>query len=134
MNQRNRIFVVAILSLLAFSNANADEKKEAKHENVTPAEFEKLAKEPNTVIIDVRTPKEYAAGHIKDSVLIDYSAKDFEEKIKQLDKSKTYLVHCASGGRSAQACNKLDAFEFPKVVNLLGGIKAWEKAGKPVEK
>jgi rhodanese-related sulfurtransferase len=48
--------------------------------------------------------------------------------------SKTYLVHCAVGGRSAQACTKLDAFEFPKVVNLLGGIKAWEKAGKPVEK
>ena len=134
MNHRNLTLIVAILSLFAVSALRADEKKETKHENVAPDEFEKLSKEPNTVILDVRTPKEYAAGHIKGSVLIDFSAKDFEAKIKELDKSKTYLVHCAVGGRSAQACTKMDAFEFPKVVNLLGGIKAWEKAGKPVEK
>jgi len=134
MNHRSTLYVVAILSLFAISTLQAEEKKETKHTNVAPDEFEKLSKEPDTVILDVRTPKEYEAGHIKGSVLIDFSAKDFEEKIKQLDKSKTYLVHCAAGGRSAQACTKLDAFEFPKVVNLVGGMKAWEKAGKPVEK
>ena len=134
MNHRNLTLIVAVLSLFAVSALRADEKKETKHENVAADEFERLSKEPNTVILDVRTPKEYAAGHIKGSVLIDFSAKDFEKQIKELDKSKTYLVHCASGGRSAQACTKMDAFEFPKVVNLLGGIKAWEKAGKPVEK
>jgi rhodanese-related sulfurtransferase len=134
MNHRYLIFGVAILSLFAITSVRADEKKQPKHENVAPDEFERLSKEPNTVILDVRTPKDYAAGHIKGSVLIDFSAKDFEAKIKQLDRTKTYLVHCAVGGRSAQACNKMDAFAFPKVVNLLGGIKAWEKAGKPVEK
>jgi rhodanese-related sulfurtransferase len=134
MNHLSSLLFLAILSLLAVSSARAAEGKEAHHQNVSPDEFEKLSKEPNTVIIDVRTPKEYAAGHIKGSILIDYSGKDFEQKIKDLDKSKTYLVHCASGGRSAQACGKMDAFEFPKVVNLMGGIRAWEKAGKPVEK
>jgi phage shock protein E len=125
--------LIALVSLVALSQASGEEKKTA-HQNVGVEEFEKLSKEPDTVILDVRTPKEYEAGHIKGSVLIDFNAKGFEDKIKQLDKSKTYLVHCASGGRSAQACTKLDAFEFPKVVNLLGGFKAWEKAGKPVEK
>lgn len=134
MNHRNLTLIIAVLSLFAVGALGADEKKPTKHENVAADEFERLSKEPNTVILDVRTPKEYAAGHIKGSVLIDFSAKDFEAKIKELDKSKTYLVHCAVGGRSAQACTKMDAFEFPKVVNLLGGIKAWEKAGKPVEK
>lgn len=134
MNQAIRLSIVLFLSLFAIAQVHGEEKKPAKHQNVSPNEFEKLAKEPNTVILDVRTPREYAAGHIKDSVLIDYSAKDFEEQIKKLDKSKTYLVHCASGGRSAGACTKMDALEFPKVINLLGGIKAWEKAGKPVEK
>jgi phage shock protein E len=134
MKHRYPLYSVVLLSLFALSAFAADDKKETKHINVAPAEFEKLSKEPDTVILDVRTPKEYAAGHIKGSVLIDFSAKDFEEKIKQLDKSKTYLVHCASGGRSAQACTKMDNFDFPKVYNLLGGIKAWEKAGKPVEK
>lgn len=128
-----------IAMVLMGSFAAAEEKKAATpekpaHRNVNADEFEKLAKEPEAVILDVRTPKEYAAGHIKNAVLIDYNARDFEEKLKGLDKSKTYLVHCAVGGRSAKASSKLDALDFHKVVNLEGGIKAWEKAGKPVEK
>ena len=64
---------------------------------------------------------------------MDYS-KGLPEKIKALDKSKTYLVYCGIGGRSAKACKKLDTLAFPNVYNLDGGIKAWEKAGKPLEK
>jgi rhodanese-related sulfurtransferase len=75
-----------------------------------------------------------ARAHIKDAVLINFSGNDFNEKIRQLDKSKTYLVHCASGIRSVKACAKLEALEFPRLVNLEGGMKAWEKAGKLVEK
>jgi rhodanese-related sulfurtransferase len=132
--------ILAVAFALAGSFPSAWEKKataapeKAIHRNVNADEFEKLSKEPDTVILDVRSPKEYAAGHIKNSVLIDFNGKDFDEKIKQLDKGKTYLVHCAVGGRSAKACTKMDNYDFPKVVNLEGGIKAWEKAGKPVEK
>jgi rhodanese-related sulfurtransferase len=130
------LWIVAF-ALAAPAWTSAENKKtpdKPAHKNVNADEFEKLSKEPDTVILDVRSPKEYAAGHIKNAVLIDFNAKDFDEKIKQLDKSKTYLVHCAVGGRSAKASSKLDGFDFPKVVNLEGGIKAWEKAGKPVEK
>jgi rhodanese-related sulfurtransferase len=132
--------ILAVAFALAGSFTSAWEKKataapeKAIHRNVNADEFEKLSKEPDTVILDVRSPKEYAAGHIKNSVLIDFNGKDFDEKIKQLDKGKTYLVHCAVGGRSAKACTKMDNYDFPKVVNFEGGIKAWEKAGKPVEK
>lgn len=133
-------WILAAAFTLAGPFTSAEEKnppvspEKAVHKNVNADEFEKLSKEPDTIILDVRSPREYAAGHIKNSVLIDFNAKDFDEKIKQLDKSKTYLVHCAVGGRSAKACSKMDSFDFPKVVNLEGGIKAWEKAGKPVEK
>jgi phage shock protein E len=132
--------ILAVAFALAGSFTSAWEKKataapeKAIYRNVNADEFEKLSKEPDTVILDVRSPKEYAAGHIKNSVLIDFNGKDFDEKIKQLDKGKTYLVHCAVGGRSAKACTKMDNYDFLKVVNLEGGIKAWEKAGKPVEK
>ena len=121
------------LSFLPSGPVHADDAKTV-HKNVNPDEFEKLSKEPDTVILDVRSPQEYAKGHIKNSVLINFNDKNFDEKIKQLDKGKTYLVHCAVGGRSAKACDKLDTYGFQKVVNLEGGIKAWEKAGKPVEK
>jgi phage shock protein E len=125
--------LISILAVVLSCSWTLGEDKPV-HKDVKADEFERLAKEPETVILDVRSPKEYAAGHIKNSVLIDFNAKDFEEKVKQLDRAKTYLVHCAVGGRSAKACSKMDGFDFPKVYNLEGGIKAWEKAGKPVEK
>lgn len=127
-------FALATASCTSAEEKRAPESDKPVHRDVKADEFERLSKEPDTVILDVRSPKEYAAGHIKNSVLLDFNSKDFDEKLKQLDKSKTYLVHCAVGGRSAKACTKLDGYDFPKVVNLEGGIKAWEKAGKPVEK
>lgn len=104
------------------------------HKDISPDEFEKLSKQENTIILDVRTPAEYAAGHIKGAILINYKDKDFETKVKELDKSKTYLVHCAVGMRGTWACEKMAKLDFAKLYNLAGGLKAWEKAGKPVEK
>jgi rhodanese-related sulfurtransferase len=133
MNRRSFLALAAAATIAPAFQCFAEDAKPA-HKNVTPDEFEKLSKEPNTVILDVRTPTEYAAGHIKGSIPMSFTAKDFNEKIKQLDRNKTYLVHCASGTRSAKACGKLDALDFPRVYNLLGGINAWKEAGKPVEK
>ncbi|HEY7115741.1 MAG TPA: rhodanese-like domain-containing protein [Tepidisphaeraceae bacterium] len=133
MNRRSFLALAAAATIAPAFQGFAEDARPT-HKNVNPDEFEKLSREPNTVILDVRTPTEYAAGHIKGSIPISYTAKDFDQKIKELDKSKTYLVHCASGTRSAKACDKLDALNIPKVYNLLGGIRAWEKAGKPVEK
>jgi len=130
------LLLAALLSLtfvpLPRVHAAADDKP--AHQTLTPDEFEKRAKEPNTVILDVRTPKEYASGHLKDAVLIDFQAADFNQKVKELDKTKQYVVYCAVGIRGERACKKLDTLDFPKVFNLAGGIKAWEKAGKPTEK
>jgi rhodanese-related sulfurtransferase len=131
------LWMAALLLTLCFlptDRLRAADAPKTVHKNVNPDEFEKLSKKPETVILDVRSPQEYAKGHIKNSVLINFNDKNFDEKIKQLDKGKTYLVHCAVGGRSAKACDKLDSYGFQKVVNLEGGIKAWQKAGKPVEK
>jgi rhodanese-related sulfurtransferase len=126
-----RIAVLVPFLVVGLARA-ADDK--AGHRNVGPDEFERLAKMPDAVVLDVRSPKEYATGHLKGAMLIDWNGKDFEPKVKALDRGKTYLVHCAVGGRSAKASEKLDGWGFSKVVNLEGGIKAWEKAGKPVEK
>jgi len=108
--------------------------KSAPYKNVGPDEFEKLAKQPKHVVLDVRTPKEFTAGHIKGAINIDVNAADFQEKVAKLDKGSTYLVHCASGGRSVTACEKLTTLNFPSLFNLEGGMKSWTKAGKPVEK
>ena len=140
---KNLNLFLVVMSVLFGPSLIAQEKKapadakptEAKpYKDVGPAEFDKLRKEKNTVVLDVRTKKEYDAGHIAGAVNIDWNSADFEKKVAELDKSKTYLVHCAGGVRSAKACDKLGTLKFPKLFNLEGGLKTWEKAGKPVEK
>jgi phage shock protein E len=114
--------------------ASAPATRPAGRRDVVVEEFEKLWKEKKGVVLDVRTVKEYQAGHIPGAVNIDVNAADFDKKVAELDKGKTYLVHCASGVRSVRACEKMNRMDFKELVNLQGGIKAWEKAGKEVEK
>jgi phage shock protein E len=102
--------------------------------NVSVDEFDKLRANTNSVILDVRTPKEFTAGHIPGARLVDLSSPQFDKTIAQLDKSKTYLVHCAAGGRSAKAAKKLEAAGFTNIIHLPAGFQGWSKAGKPVEK
>src|SRR5689334_11716811 len=63
--------------------------------NIGVDEFDKLRTNNNSVILDVRTPSEFARGHIPGAVNIDWNAKNFTENVAALDKSYIYLVHCA---------------------------------------
>jgi len=106
----------------------------AAFKNVSVDEFARLVDDKQNVILDVRTPEEFQAGHISGAVNLDFNAPDFQTKAAALDRSKTYLVHCASGVRSARACDKLNHLDFPNLYNLPGGFRAWAKAGRPVAK
>jgi rhodanese-related sulfurtransferase len=106
----------------------------AAFKNLGVDEFAQMAADKRNVILDVRTAREFEAGHLPGAMNLDVNAADFEAKAAALDKSKTYLVHCASGVRSVKACEKLVRLDFAKLYNLPGGFKAWAQAGKPVEK
>jgi len=114
--------------------APAAAAKPGGFKNLTVEEFAQMSTNQATVILDVRTAKEFEAGHLAKAVNLDVLAADFEQKVASLDKTQTYLVHCAAGGRSVTACKALGQIGFPKLYNLSGGFKAWVKAGKPVEK
>ena len=62
---------------------------------------EALKKDDTIVVLDIRTPAEYAEGHLAGAKNIDFKAEDFEAKIGELDSGKAYVVHCKSGGRSS---------------------------------
>ena len=135
--------MLALFAAILYSAPHvlAQEKKtEAKVEkrapqNVNPDQAAKiLAQHTNTIILDVRTPKEFSAGHLVGATNIDFLASGFEQKLSALDKDKSYLVHCAVGGRSAKARDKMKALNFKSIYHLDGGYKAWEAAGKKVEK
>lgn len=76
------------------------------------------ANSENFIVIDVRTPTEYAESHIKNSVNIDFLAADFSKNIAKLDKEKTYKVYCRSGNRSGQAEKLMRTLGFKNVENL----------------
>jgi len=94
-------------------------------QHVDPATFAELMKQPNMVVLDVRTPAEIAARKIEGSVEMDISRPDFAERVAGLDKTKTYLVYCRSGGRSRTACQYMANQGFEKIYNLDQGINSW---------
>lgn len=93
-------------------------------------QFDKMRVNKEVIVLDVRTPSEVAAGVVDNALVIDVNGNNFDEKIKALDKNKTYLVYCKVGGRSAKACNKMSEHGFPTLYNLKGGYTAWAKANQ----
>lgn len=71
----------------------------------------------DTVLIDVRTPSEFASGHLEGALNIDVQSPDFEAQISALDPSGDYVVYCRSGNRSAQAIDRMEALGFTNLVN-----------------
>lgn len=96
------------------------------YENLDNAQFEGMLQRPGTVLLDVRTPKEIAEGHLPGAIFIDINDPGFEAEINKLDKQKTYLVYCRSGARSAKACRMMATrgFKIP-LYNLAMGISGW---------
>ncbi|MEI7596001.1 MAG: rhodanese-like domain-containing protein [Bacteroidota bacterium] len=86
------------------------------------------ANDPWFVILDVRRPDEYVIKHLPEGVMLNFSSSDFATQIATLNKSKTYLIHCASGGRSGQAFTMMQNLDFKRVYNMTGGLNAWTAA------
>ncbi|PPK87140.1 rhodanese-related sulfurtransferase [Neolewinella xylanilytica] len=94
---------------------------------LSPAAFADKMEEEGVVLLDVRTPEEIAVGKIDGAVEMDYNDPDFAKQLATLEKGPTYLVYCASGGRSNKACTMMAEAGFEHVYNLEGGFTAWEQ-------
>lgn len=88
----------------------------------------------NFVIIDVRTPEEYADGYIEKAINLDYYSETFADELDQLDKEKTYLIYCRTDRRSGEALDIMAELGFREVYNMLGGIVQWEEVNLPTVK
>ncbi|MFT6034787.1 MAG: rhodanese-related sulfurtransferase [Marivirga sp.] len=95
------------------------------HKNINAEEFDKLSKEENTIVLDVRSPEEKVEGFIEGATQVNIMGLDFADTVKALDKNKTYLVYCRSGNRSGTACGFMASNGFEQLYNLEGGINAW---------
>ena len=100
---------------------------------VSPAEGSALiaSKGAALTIIDVRTPEEYAAGHIEGAVNMDVEGGRFSALIADLPTDAEYIVYCRSGRRSALAAQAMQQAGFATIYDL-GGLVDWQAAGLPI--
>jgi len=96
------------------------------------AGFAAALKLPGTTIIDVRTPEEFAQGHLPGAINIDIASADFGARVAALDPSAPYAVYCRSGNRSATALAQMASVGITGAYHLGGGIGAWQSAGGEV--
>ncbi|MFN3866131.1 MAG: rhodanese-like domain-containing protein [Demequina sp.] len=87
--------------------------------------FAEAAQSEDVIIVDVRTPAEFAEGYVPRAVNIDVSSPDFVDAVAQLDPDASYAVYCRSGNRSRVAIDHMTAAGLGSTLGLEGGIGAW---------
>lgn len=97
-----------------------------------PAQFAAALKLPDTTLIDVRTPAEFAQGHLPGAINIDYESPDFLDQVSALHPDLNYALYCHSGNRSGAALGVMTGMGITEVFHLDGGISAWQEAGGEV--
>lgn len=125
-----KLLLLSLLLFGTFATLRADEPADLTVDKAA----ELLASGEKVTVLDVRTPEEFADGHLKDAVNVNFNGGDFEAQLAKLDPSKPYLVHCAAGGRSGKSMALFKKLKFTKVYHLADGYNGWVDAGKPVVK
>ncbi len=134
------ILLIAIFSFVLTGCAQNKGKKEVESTETKTVQTQAIVELINAAdlnakmrdsiqLIDVRTPKEFAEGHLKGAKMIDFFDKDFLDQMSKLDKDKELYIYCRSGNRSGKAAKKLEDIGFTKVYDLQGGIKKWNAQG-----
>ena len=109
------------------SSSSVEQISETNYKVVSQTEFKTLIKAGNGQLLDVRTPGEFNAGHIKNADNIDFTGSDFREKVATLDREKPVLIYCHSGNRSGKASLILKELGFKEVYDLQGGFSNWNE-------
>jgi len=88
--------------------------------------------DPTFIIIDVRTPEEFAEGHIEGAINIDFQSENFGGQIDELNRNNKYLIYCRSGNRSRGALEVMVEMDFKEVYHLSAGIIKWIDEEYPI--
>ncbi len=117
--------IMFALALFCVQPLWAQEKPKAA---ITATEYKEVSKKEKGVLVDVRTPEEFQAGHLKKARNSDFRGGKFAQEFAGWDKDKTYYLYCASGNRSGQALKLMQEAGFTNVYNI-GGYKDLKAAG-----
>ena len=117
----------------ANDNATAETNNQAQYLDVDAATFKQMMSSKPGIVLDVRTPREFAGGKIAQAVNIDITQPNFVSKVQKLDTKRPVYVYCHVGSRSSFAMKQMQNLGFTNVYNLQGGMSAWRNAGFPVQ-
>jgi rhodanese-related sulfurtransferase len=106
-----------------------NEKKEAMLTTISASAFAEKNTTETRTIIDVRTKEEYDASHIEDAINLDMMNATFTTQLSELDKNEPYSIYCRSGNRSEQVLRTMEKLGFTDVIDLNGGVVAWQQNG-----
>ena len=135
MRSRTSFTAIALSATLVLGACGGSTATDSKLELTSAADVAEIVDAPpaDLVILDIRTPEEFSAGHLAGAINIDYYAADFEAQLSGLDLNVPYVMYCNSGNRSANALPLMDSIGFEEVYELDGGIQAWYSAGNPID-
>ena len=123
-----KLLTLFLLALLQISCGQSTET------TLSVEKFQEAIAKPDIILLDVRTPEEYAEGHLDNSINLDFRNTNFETRIDSLDKTKSYEIYCHSGKRSGNSVKLMQDKGFKDVHDLKGGIMEWQAKGLPVTK
>ncbi len=132
-----RVRLVALWLTIVFAlGASASLAAETRLVDVTAEQARDLIRQrgeqKDFVVLDVRTPQEFAEGHLPGAVNANVLAPDFASRLGAMDRAKTYLVYCRSGNRSTQAVQVMQRLGFLQVYHMSRGIFEWQAKGFPL--
>lgn len=123
---------IALIVTLTLALAGCSNSVNSSVTDLSVADFANTIATEDVVILDVRTPGEFATGHIANAINIDAESGSFASQIESLDKTKTYAVYCRSGNRSGNATKIMAEAGFTSLYNMLGGTIDWTNSGFPL--
>ncbi len=114
--------------LFLFSLSSSCQQKET-YKTISADSLKAILNSEHGILIDVRTPEEFAEGHIPGAINIDYKNEGFSAALDTLDKTKQYEVYCRSGKRSAESAEIMEQKGFKNVYHFNGGMIEWTTKG-----
>ncbi|MEO1701807.1 MAG: rhodanese-like domain-containing protein [Pseudomonadota bacterium] len=126
LNRRSLLTACASAIMLTALPAQAAQEVTAQQA------YQLLQSNPDIVVLDIRTGREFRSGHIEGAININYFDRNFRDRIAELDGSKTYIMHCAAGGRSDASINILRNAGLTNVYHMGGGTSEWKREGLPL--
>jgi rhodanese-related sulfurtransferase len=136
MKRGPSLWIATLLVLLFGASVCMASAGQADIQTISPRQFKALLDrhqgDPDVVLLDVRTPKEFEEGHIDGALLVDYYSSDYVKRLQALDREKTYLIYCRSGNRSGKSLAIFEKLGFRHAYHMDTGVIGWSREKYPL--